>query len=116
MCGIAGGVGLAPPSQGDLDIQLKSLEHRGPDSQGLKLGKNFSLGMCRLAIIEIEDGKQPASDESDQIHLVFNGEIYNYKYLQNKYFPSRSMLQNGSEAALLIALYKLKGKDFVNDI
>jgi asparagine synthase (glutamine-hydrolysing) len=116
MCGIAGGVGLAPPSQGDLDIQLKSLEHRGPDSQGLKLGKNFSLGMCRLAIIEIEEGKQPVSDEYDQIHLVFNGEIYNYKYLQNKYFPSRTMLQNSSEAALLIALYKLKGKDFVNDI
>ena len=116
MCGIAGGVGSAPPSQGDLDIQLKSLEHRGPDSQGLKLGKNFSLGMCRLAIIEIEEGKQPVSDESDQIHLVFNGEIYNYKYLQSKYFPSRTMLQNGSEAALLIALYKLKGKDFVNEI
>ena len=75
MCGRAGGVGLNPPTQVILDNQLKVLEHRGPDSKGSKLGKKFSFGMCRLAINEIQDGKQPVSDESDQVHLVFNGEI-----------------------------------------
>lgn len=116
MCGIAGGVGLNPPTQVILNKQLSALEHRGPDSKGSKIGNKFSFGMCRLAINEIQDGKQPLSDESDQIHLVFNGEIYNYKNLQEKYFPSRRMLQNGSEAALMIALYKLQGIDFVNEL
>jgi asparagine synthase (glutamine-hydrolysing) len=116
MCGIAGGVGLSPPTQVKLDNQLRALEHRGPDSKGSKLGKKFSLGMCRLAINEIQDGKQPVSDESDQVHLVFNGEIYNYKNLQKKYFPNGRMLQNGSEAALMIGLYKLHGIDFVNEL
>jgi asparagine synthase (glutamine-hydrolysing) len=116
MCGIAGGVGSRPQTQAILDNQLRAIEHRGPDSKGSKLGKKFSLGMCRLAINEIQEGKQPLSDESDKIHLVFNGEIYNYKNLQEKYFPSRRMLQNGSEAALMIGLYKLKGIDFVNEL
>ena len=116
MCGIAGGVGVAPPTQAQLDHQLQSLEHRGPDSKGTAIGQNFAIGMSRLAILEIHDGVQPAIDESGKIHLVFNGEIYNYKELQAKYFPTRSGLQNGSEAALLIALYKLMGVKFVDVI
>ena len=108
MCGIAGGVGAAPPTQAQLDHQLRTLKHRGPDSKGTVIGKNFAIGMTRLAILEIQDGVQPAKDEFEKIHLVFNGEIYNYKELQTNYFPSRNGLQNGSEAALLIALYKFE--------
>jgi len=113
MCGIAGGAGLVPPTQIQLSKQLDSINHRGPDGRGEKFGINFSLGMCRLAIVEIQDGVQPVSDNSGRIHLVFNGEIYNYKELQKKYFPNGQGLLNGSEAALLIGLYEKYGAEFV---
>jgi asparagine synthase (glutamine-hydrolysing) len=113
MCGIAGGAGLVPPTQIQLTKQLDLIDHRGPDGRGEKFGINFSLGMCRLAIVEIQDGAQPVSDKSEKIHLVFNGEIYNYKELQKKYFPNNQELINGSEAALLIGLYEKYGPEFV---
>ena len=116
MCGIAGGVGATPPSQILLNKQLELLEHRGPDSKGEKFGDGFALGMCRLAVVEIQEGRQPLSDKEGNLHLVFNGEIYNYKELQAQYFPSNLELVNGSEAALLIGLYKLLGVDFVKVI
>lgn len=113
MCGIAGGAGLVPPTQIQLIKQLDLIGHRGPDGRGEKFGINFSLGMCRLSIVEIQDGAQPVSDKSGKIHLVFNGEIYNYKELQNKYFLTGQELMNNSEAALLIGLYKKYGIEFV---
>ena len=85
MCGIVGGVGPDSPNRIQLDNQLRLLEHRGPDGKGSFFGNNFSLGMCRLAIVEIQNGIQPASDEKKKIHLVFNGEIYNYLELQKQY-------------------------------
>jgi asparagine synthase (glutamine-hydrolysing) len=113
MCGIAGGAGLVPPTQIQLTRQLDLIDHRGPDGRGEKFGVNFSLGMCRLAIVEIQAGAQPVSDKSEKIHLVFNGEVYNYKELQKKYFPTGQELINSSEAALLIGLYKQFGTEFV---
>lgn len=61
MCGITGGVGVSAPNKGLLDSQLKSIEHRGPDDKGIYLSKELSLGMCRLAIVEIAAGRQRAS-------------------------------------------------------
>jgi asparagine synthase (glutamine-hydrolysing) len=53
MCGITGGVGVSAPSKLLLDAQLQSIEHRGPDDTGTYLKQGISLGMCRLAIVEI---------------------------------------------------------------
>ena len=75
MCGITGGIGLSAPQQQLLDAQLKSIEHRGPDDTGTYVNNGIGIGMCRLAIVEIAAGKQPASDAAEQIHIVWNGEI-----------------------------------------
>ena len=56
MCGILGGIGVSAPSKQLLDAQLKSIEHRGPDDSGTYLNQEISLGMCRLAIVEIAAG------------------------------------------------------------
>jgi len=114
MCGIAGGMGLDCPDQISLERQLDILKHRGPDSVGKIFGKNFSLGMCRLAIVEIQSGTQPSSDSRSKIHLVFNGEIYNFKDLQTKYFQNPHELRDNSEATLLVEMYKLMGTNFIN--
>jgi len=113
MCGIVGGVGPDSPNRIQLDNQLRLLEHRGPDGKGSFFGNNFSLGMCRLAIVEIQNGIQPASDEKKKIHLVFNGEIYNYLELQKKYNLKFIDSKPNSEAQVLLGLYQLMGINFV---
>ena len=83
MCGITGGIGPSAPNKQLLDAQLTSLQHRGPDDSGTYVNNGIGLGMGRLAIVEIAAGKQPASDATQQINMVFNGEIYNYRELRH---------------------------------
>ena len=98
MCGITCGIGPSAPSKALLDAQLSSLKHRGPDDSGTYLGPGISLGMGRLAIVEIAAGKQPASDASEQIHIVFNGEIYNYRDLRYELEQSGIHCRTSSES------------------
>jgi asparagine synthase (glutamine-hydrolysing) len=116
MCGITGGIGVSAPSKGLLDAQLKSIEHRGPDDTGSYLNQEISLGMCRLAIVEVAAGKQPASDAFEKIHIVWNGEIYNYRELRSELEQCGVHCRDSSESEVVINLYLEFGLDFINKL
>ena len=116
MCGISGGIGPSAPGQLLLDAQLNSISHRGPDESGTYFNQGVSLGMCRLAIVEIIAGKQPASDVSKSIHIVWNGEIYNYRELRIELAKRGIECRDSSESEVLINLYLVLGPDFVNKL
>ncbi len=116
MCGISGGIGASAPSRQLLDAQLKSIEHRGPDDSGTYLNQEISLGMCRLAIVEIAAGKQPASDASEKIHIVWNGEIYNYRELRSELEQRGIHFRDSSESEVVINLYLEFGLNFINKL
>jgi len=116
MCGITGGIGPSAPSKQLLEAQLISLKHRGPDDSGTYLGTGISLGMGRLAIVEIAAGKQPASDASEQIHMVFNGEIYNYRDLRYELEQSGIHCRTSSESEVIINLYLKFGLNFIGKL
>ncbi|MBF0356414.1 MAG: asparagine synthase (glutamine-hydrolyzing) [Alphaproteobacteria bacterium] len=82
MCGIAG-IALrdnATPDPAILDRLAKALSHRGPDGEGRYLGEGIGLVQVRLAIIDLEGGRQPLYEPQGAV-LVGNGEIYNYREL-----------------------------------
>ena len=116
MCGIAGGIGPCAPNKLLLDNQLNSIHHRGPDDQGTYVNQGIALGMCRLAIVEIAAGKQPASDARETIHLVFNGEIYNYRELRHELELSGIHCRDSSESEVIINLYLKHGLDFISKL
>jgi len=116
MCGITGGIGASAPSKQLLDAQLKSLEHRGPDDSGTYVNAGIGLGMGRLAIVEIAAGKQPASDASEQINMVFNGEIYNYRELRHELEQSGIHCRTSSESEVIINLYLKFGLNFIGKL
>ena len=116
MCGIVGGVGASAPSALLLDAQLKSIEHRGPDDTGTYLNQGISLGMCRLAIVEIAAGKQPAADASEKINIVWNGEIYNYRELRSELEQRGVHCRDSSESEVVINLYLEFGLEFINKL
>lgn len=87
MCGIAGFVGdiaRAPDAPARLSRMTSSLAHRGPDGQGCWIGGDVGLGQTRLAIIDIDGGKQPLWDAAGVNVIVFNGEIYNSPALRRE--------------------------------
>jgi asparagine synthase (glutamine-hydrolysing) len=116
MCGITGGIGPSAPQQLLLADQLKSIEHRGPDDSGTYIRNGIGIGMCRLAIVEIAAGKQPATDLSEQIHIVWNGEIYNYRELRAELEGRGVYCRDSSESEVVINLYLEFGLDFINKL
>jgi asparagine synthase (glutamine-hydrolysing) len=116
MCGIAGGVGPSAPSLQALEAQLTKLEHRGPDDRGTYVNQGISLGMCRLAIVEIAAGKQPFESADGKIKIVFNGEIYNYRQLRAELVALGHEFAGASESEVIIAAYRQFGPDFPNHL
>lgn len=62
----------------DCGKMKEKLVHRGPDAQGSFVNDSVALGFRRLSIIDLEGGLQPMKSSSQNLTVVFNGEIYNY--------------------------------------
>lgn len=114
MCGICGGIGPKAQRQETLKKQLLSIEHRGPDDSGMYIRPGIALGMCRLAIVEIQNGKQPTSDDFLDVHVVFNGEIYNYREIRNELQMKGVNFKSSGEAEVIIQSYLKYGSEFVS--
>lgn len=86
MCGISGIFALDgdPIEQIEIDRQINSLSHRGPNQAGTFLSsqQNCGLGIRRLSIIDVLGGRQPLTNEDHSTHLVYNGETYNHRSLR----------------------------------
>src|SRR5262245_57659848 len=81
MCGIAGMINLtarAPVPVDSLRSMADSLIHRGPDEDGYLTQAGLGLASRRLSIVDLYDGRQPISNEDGSVHVVFNGELFNY--------------------------------------
>ena len=79
MCGICGFTGYRQDQKTVIERMMKAIEHRGPDSEGSFCREKITLGFRRLSIIDLEDGQQPMESADGNLHIVFNGEIYDYK-------------------------------------
>jgi asparagine synthase (glutamine-hydrolysing) len=83
MCGIAGCAGGPPPDQGLLSRMAATMENRGPDGDGFWMDDTAGFAFRRLAIIDLhERSNQPLHLGS--LHLMLNGEIYNYRELREE--------------------------------
>ncbi|MCA8939584.1 MAG: asparagine synthase (glutamine-hydrolyzing), partial [Planctomycetes bacterium] len=96
MCGIAGLIQLEGVSDADLEPLLHALAHRGPDGQGTYINRTGQVGLVhtRLAIVDLEGGKQPFVSRDGREGLVANGEIYNHqeirRHLDDYHFDTQS--------------------------
>ncbi len=108
MCGIIGSNFIS----NKFDKSLELLNNRGPDFQKSVIIENKQFGHTRLAIIDLnEEANQPMI--FDDILLVFNGEIYNYKELIH---VEQLECKTKSDSEVLIRLYQKYGFDFLNKL
>ncbi len=111
MCGIAGFVGFKDEQL--LKSMCNSLVHRGPDHGGFYNSQYVGLSMRRLAVIDLVNGNQPISNETEDVWVVFNGEIYNYQYLREQLIKKGHKLKTNSDTETIVHLYEEYGLDFV---
>ncbi len=112
MCGIAGYVGPLRPGLGER--MAATLAHRGPDDAGECVldaggGRSAVLAHRRLSIIDIPGGHQPQTNEDGTVHVVFNGEIYNFRELRRELEARGHRFANRSDTEVLPHLYEEHG-------
>ena len=112
MCGIAGFVGHG--DRDDIIAMTRSLEHRGPDGEGIYEDKSAHVffGHRRLAVVDLAGGYQPMSNEDDTILVIFNGEIYNHATLRKELILRGHVFRTDhSDTEVLVHGYEEWGED-----
>jgi asparagine synthase (glutamine-hydrolysing) len=93
----------------------QKLRHRGPDWSGIYSGGSAILAHERLSIVDPESGRQPLFSPDGKQVLAVNGEIYNHQEIRRRY-AGRYDFQTGSDCEVILALYRDKGINFMEDI
>jgi asparagine synthase (glutamine-hydrolysing) len=93
----------------------KKIRHRGPDWSGIYSDEKTVMAHERLAIVDPASGQQPLFSEDKKLVLAANGEIYNHRSLR-KQFNGSYNFQTASDCEIILALYKEKGVDFIDDL
>jgi len=93
----------------------KKIRHRGPDWSGIYSDEKTVMAHERLAIVDPASGQQPLFSEDKKLVLAANGEIYNHRELR-KQFNGTYNFQTASDCEIILALYKEKGVDFIDEL
>src|SRR5213078_1334869 len=105
--------GASTADRSALSAMNETMVHRGPDSDGMLVDGPVGLGARRLSIIDLEGGDQPIANEDGSVHVVQNGEIYNYRELRAELERRGHRFSTRSDTEVLVHLYEDRGPDFV---
>ncbi len=118
MCGIVAILNVKEQTQQLRQKALRmsqKIRHRGPDWSGIYCGDSAILAHERLSIVDPESGGQPLFSPDRRQVLAVNGEIYNHQDIRRQ-FAGKYDFQTGSDCEVILALYREKGIDFLEDI
>lgn len=116
MCGICGVFAFQPDVPVDVSVLKQmndSIRHRGPDDEGYYQDTQASLAMRRLSIIDLQTGQQPISNETGDIWVVYNGEIYNFKEVRAKLEQHGHKFKTQTDTEVIVHAYEEYGDECV---
>lgn len=116
MCGIAGVLSDNPRDLEPVPAMVAALAHRGPDGEGFFKEGPLSMGMRRLAINDVEGGRQPLTNEDGSICLIINGEIYNSPELRKQLEAKGHRFKTKADGEVIVHLHEEKGADFLGEL
>ena len=105
MCGIVGSACAPRESREWISNATLALKHRGPDDNGWVQIDDISLGMTRLAIVDLEGGVQPFISLDNRYSLVFNGQIYNFRKLRTQLENLGYKFRSASDTEVILHAY-----------
>ena len=105
-----------PVAASEVHAMCSVMVHRGPDDEGIYTGAGIGIGMRRLSIIDLERGRQPMRNEDGTVHVVANGEIYNFRELRRDLERRGHRFSSGSDTETIVHLYEEHGPDCVKHL
>jgi len=118
LCGIVGHISKnSKIDLAQLELACESLKHRGPDGQGAKMiSDRIGFGHTRLSFLDLgEQGAQPMTNNSKDVWISFNGEIYNYIELKEE-LKEHYSFKGTSDTEVLLAAYEHWGIAMLNKL
>lgn len=100
----------------EIEGMLDALWHRGPDDFGMFHSQQMAFGMRRLAVMDVECGRQPYRSENGRIIAVYNGELYNYPELKQLVQSRGHHLTSHADGEVIVHLYEEFGPEFVRKL
>src|ERR1700687_4401783 len=119
MCGICGKLIFDPAARVSASLiksMADTISHRGPDDEGYFVSGSVGLGFRRLSIIDVSGGHQPLSNEDGTIHIVFNGEIYNYQELRQYLLGRGHVFRTQTDTETIVHFYEELGEACVEKL
>ena len=116
MCGFVGYTGKIENGKSVLESMMDKIAHRGPDSSGMHIDDKAALGFRRLSIIDLDKGSQPIYNETGDIAIVFNGEIYNYLSIREELIKAGHVFKTDSDTETLVHAYEQYGEKMTDHL
>src|SRR5258708_36517965 len=118
MCGICGVIGIQRSELAEEITRgmMGALTHRGPDEDGLLIAPSAALGMRRLSIIDLPGGHQPVFNETGNVAVVFNGEIYNFPQLRKTLEARGHAFRTHSDTEVIVHAYAEGGEQCLREL
>ena len=118
MCGIVGFIDQASKQEKQeiLAKMVKRIHHRGPDSHGFYVDELAALGFVRLSVMDLKTGHQPIYSEDENLVIIFNGEIYNFKELRAQLEVLGHVFKTNADTEVIIHGYEQYGKAIANKL
>jgi asparagine synthase (glutamine-hydrolysing) len=118
MCGICGVIGIerSEPAEVITRRMMGAMWHRGPDEDGILVAPSAALGMRRLSIIDLPGGRQPVFNEAENVAVVFNGEIYNFRQLRRTLEGRGHAFRTHSDTEVIVHAFEEWGEECVREL
>ncbi|MFA4974307.1 MAG: asparagine synthase (glutamine-hydrolyzing) [bacterium] len=113
MCGICGIIYDDPsrPVEREVLVRMnRTMSHRGPDDEGYYIADGAGLAMRRLAIIDVDGGRQPVMSEKGDVIALENGEIYNFEELRRELLSKGHLFKSRTDSEVIPHLYEEEGE------
>jgi asparagine synthase (glutamine-hydrolysing) len=122
VCGICGVafVSRSAEAESRVRVMTAAMRHRGPDEEGFLTGDvrapGLALGVRRLSIIDLAGGHQPVWNETKDVAVFFNGELYNYRELRERLTLCGHRFATQSDTEVLVHAWEEWGEDSLAEL
>ncbi len=116
MCGFCGFTGQIASPEEILESMKNKIIHRGPDSDGSHLDDGIAMGFRRLSFVDLEGGSQPIYNETRDMVITFNGEIYNHRELREELEAKGHVMGSRADTEVLIHGYEEWGEELLQKL
>jgi asparagine synthase (glutamine-hydrolysing) len=122
VCGICGVAFTSQNKDAELRVRAMAgaMRHRGPDEEGFLIGDGrapgLALGMRRLSIIDLAGGQQPVWNETRDVAVVYNGELYNYRELRERLTLLGHRFATQSDTEILVHAWEEWGEECLTEL